>query len=296
MRHIRTFDLLVGFVAVLGMASVAAGESLAEQQIGHQIERRLSADAFSNVNVSVQASVVSLSGTVPSLWAKEAAIAKVLDLAVVTSVVSDIEVERAESDLAISEQIQKQFERVSIPGPRGFRAAANIDEAIYDRSSDSFYGIFDYVDSSIDDGVVTLTGYATDEYKAGNMVELVSRVQGVREIQNRIKVLPVSGFDDQLRASLARRIYGRVFTPHVRTAAPLHIVVDHLRVTLAGTVFSEVEKWQAEHIARLTFGVLSVQNNLGVELNDEEPRVTAVGTPVASSATQSTPSWSLPHE
>ncbi len=121
-QHIRTFGLLVGLVAVLGMASNAAGETLTEQEIGRQIERRLSAHAFSNVTVSVQASVVSLSGTVPSLWAKEAAIARVLDLADVTSVESDLEIERAESDLAIAEQIQTQLERASIPGPRGSRA------------------------------------------------------------------------------------------------------------------------------------------------------------------------------
>ncbi len=265
-HHIRTVGLLVGLIAVLGMASIAAGQPLTELQIGRQVERRLSEDAFSNVTVSVQASVVSLSGTVPSLWAKEAAIAKVLDLADVTSVESDLEIERAESDLAIAEQISKQLRRASIPGPRGPRVGADINEAIYHHASNSFYSIFDYVNGSIDDGVVTLTGYVTHEVKKDNMVELVSRVQGVREIQNQIEVLSVSGFDDQLRASLARQIYGNVLTPHMRNAAPLHIIVDHLRVTLAGTVFSEVEKRQAEHIARQTFGVLSVQNNLDVEL------------------------------
>ncbi len=66
-HHIRTLGLLAGLIAVLGMASIAAGASLTDQQIGRQIERRLSDDEFSNVNVSVQASVVSLSGTVPSL-------------------------------------------------------------------------------------------------------------------------------------------------------------------------------------------------------------------------------------
>ena len=59
-RHIRAFGLLVGLVAVLGMASIAAGESRTDQQIGRQIDRRLSEDAFSNVNVSLQASVVSV--------------------------------------------------------------------------------------------------------------------------------------------------------------------------------------------------------------------------------------------
>ena len=265
-HHIRTVGLIVGLIAVLGMASIAAGGSLTDQQIGRQIERRLSEDAFSNVNVSVQASVVSLSGTLPSLWAKGAALAKARDLTDVTSVVTDaLDIERAESDRAIAEQLGKKIRRVSIPGPRGPHAGADIEEAIYGHSSNSFYGIFDYVDGWIDDGVVTLTGYVTHEYKAGQMVELVSRVQGVREIQNQIDVLSVSNFDDRLRASLARHIYGAVLTPHMRTAAPIHIIVDNLRVTLAGTVFSEVEKRQAEHIARQTFGVLSLQNNLEVQ-------------------------------
>ncbi len=266
-HHIRTFGLVVGLIAVLGMASIAGGGSLTDQQIGRQIERRLSADAFSNVNVSVQASVVSLSGTVPSLWAKRAALAKARELAAVTSVVTDaLDIERAESDRAIAEQLGKKIRRVSIPGPRGPHAGADIEEAIYGHTSNSFYGIFDYVDGWIDDGVVTLTGYVTQGYKAGEMVELVSRVQGVREIQNQIDVLPISSFDDQLRASLARHIYGDVLTPHTRIAAPVHIIVDSLHVTLAGTVFSEVEKRQAEHGARQTVGVLSVQNNLEVKL------------------------------
>ncbi len=348
-HHIRTFGLLVGLIAVLGMTSIAAGESLTDQQIGRQIERRLSEDAFGNVNVSVQASVVSLSGTVSSLWAKEEAIAEARELEDVESVVSDaLEIERAESDLAIAEQIGKQIRRVSIPGPLsaarpgvssppgvaestrprssfnhhgpgfgfddhrfgfdqhgsdfglghheddtgdtefhrdrhgdhrrpGFGSGhsgfgtdaqfrADIEEALYGHTGNSFYGIFDYVGGSIDDGVVTLTGYVTNEYKAGKMVELVSRVEGVREIQNQIEVLPVSSFDDQLRVSIATQIYGDVLMPHMRIRARLHIIVDHLRVTLVGTVFSEVEKRRAEHIARQIPGVLSLQSNLEVEL------------------------------
>ena len=53
-------------------------------------------------------------------------------------------------------------------------------------------------------------------YKAGKMVELVSRVEGVREIQNQIEALPVSSSDDQLRAHIARQIYGNVLMPHMK--------------------------------------------------------------------------------
>ena len=267
-QHIRTLGRIVGLVAVLGMASIAAGQPLSDQQISRQLVDRLAKnDAFQNVRVSVQEHIVSLTGTVPSLWAKTTAIAKARQTAALRSVMSDaLTIESAESDGAIAKQIGKQIRRVSIPGPLGPHAGADIEEAIYGHTGNSFYGIFDYVNGWIDDGVVTLTGYVTHEYKAGKMVELVSRVQGVREIQNQIEALPVSSFDDQLRARIARRIYGNVLTPHVRIAAPLHIIVNNLRVTLAGTVFSEVEKRQAEHIARQTFGVLSLQNNLEVEL------------------------------
>ena len=53
-QYIRAFGLLIGLVAVLSMANVAAGESLTDQQIGGQIEHRLSGDASRNVTVSVQ--------------------------------------------------------------------------------------------------------------------------------------------------------------------------------------------------------------------------------------------------
>ena len=267
-QHIRTLGRIVGLVAVLGMASIAAGQPLSDQQISRQLVDRLAKnDAFQNVRVSVQEHIVSLTGTVPSLWAKTTAIANARQTAALRSVMSDaLTIESAESDGAIAKQIGKQIRRVSIPGPLGPHAGADIEEAIYGHTGNSFYGIFDYVNGWIDDGVVALTGYVTHKYKAGKMVELVSRVQGVREIQNQIEALPVSSFDDQLRARIARRIYGNVLTPHVRIAAPLHIIVNNLRVTLAGTVFSEVEKRQAEHIARQTFGVLSLQNNLEVEL------------------------------
>ncbi len=111
-HHIRTVGLIVGLIAVLGMASIAAGESLTDQQIGRQIERRLSGVAFSNVNVSGQASVVSLSGTVLSLWAKEAALAKARELADVTSGVSDALDIGEQSEPLPAEELPVSLERI----------------------------------------------------------------------------------------------------------------------------------------------------------------------------------------
>ncbi len=88
---------------------------------------------------------------------------------------------------------------------------------------------------------------------------------GVQSVTNEIKVLPTSIGDSRLR--LARRIYGdssfREFA--FRINPPVHIIVEHQRVTLTGAVRSEVERRKAEHIARSTFGVFTVDNQLRVD-------------------------------
>jgi hyperosmotically inducible protein len=43
---------------------------------------------------------------------------------------------------------------------------------------------------------------------------------------------------------------------------PVHIVVEHGRVTLTGVVQSEVERTLARSLATGQFGVMSVANNL----------------------------------
>ena len=351
-RHIRTLGLIVGLVAVLGMASIAASEPLSDQQISRQIEGRLSQDnAFQNVRVAVQADVVSLSGTVPSLWAKTAAIEEARESTNGYSVVSDaLTIERAESDRAIAEQIAKDMRRVSIPGPsgaarpgvsrapgiaesnvppgrfnrhgagsgfghgrfghgfdhpgsllgvdhlghhdadgdlhgpasfdfshhlrgvgpHGFGAGGQdqlqreLDHALYTHTGNSFYGIFDYVGGSVADGVVVLTGAVTHEYKASKMAEFVSRVEGVKEIQNQIEVLPASPLDNRLRVELAKNIYGNplFWNDALQNNPPVRIIVNNLHVTLAGVVMSEVDKRVAADIVQQTVGVLTFRNNL----------------------------------
>ncbi len=76
----------------------------------------------------------------------------------------------------------------------------------------------------------------------------------------------VSGFDNQIRASVASRIYRHpLFLRYaVQADPPIHIVVENSRLTLVGVVDSEVDRRKAEYIARATFGVLGVKNELRV--------------------------------
>ena len=127
--------------------------------------------------------------------------------------------------------------------------------------------VFQDVDGWVDDGVVVLTGAVTHEYKASKMAEFVSRVEGVKEIQNQIEVLPVSTLDNRLRVELARNIYGNpLFWNYAIQKNPsVRIIVDNLHVTLAGIVMSEVDRRVAVDIVQQTVGVLTVRNNLEIK-------------------------------
>ena len=130
-----------------------------------------------------------------------------------------------------------------------------------------YYTIYDDVEGSVHDGVVTLTGKVTMPYKASDIGNLVARIPGVREVDNKISTLPVSMFDDQLRMAIANRIYrDPLFWNYaIQVNPPIHVVVENGHVTLTGVVNSEVERRKAEAVARTTFGVFSVDNQLRLD-------------------------------
>jgi hyperosmotically inducible protein len=129
------------------------------------------------------------------------------------------------------------------------------------------YSVFDHVEIGVQDGVVTLAGKVTMGYKAEEMEKRAAEAPGVKEIVNRIEVLPASMNDDQLRRALADAIYrDPVFTNYaIQPDPPIHIIVEGGRVTLTGVVRSELERLKAESIARSVFGVLSVESRLQLE-------------------------------
>jgi hyperosmotically inducible protein len=130
----------------------------------------------------------------------------------------------------------------------------------------SFFTIFDDVNASVEDGVVTLTGKVTMPYKREDIESRVRRVDGVRVVHNNIDVLPVSIFDDELRQAIARAIYGNPsFWQYAAMAnPPIHIIVERGRVTLTGVVNSEVERMLARSLAT-SFGAFDVRNELKTE-------------------------------
>jgi hyperosmotically inducible protein len=125
------------------------------------------------------------------------------------------------------------------------------------------FTIFDSVAASVDEGQVVLTGFVTMPFKRDDIERRVRRVDGVMTVKNAIEVLPVSQFDDELRFRIARAIYGNSSFWHYAAMAnpPIHIVVNRGRVTLVGTVNSNVERMLARSLAS-GFGAFDVKNEL----------------------------------
>src|SRR5580765_3348631 len=125
------------------------------------------------------------------------------------------------------------------------------------------FTIFDDVSANVKDGAVTLTGKVTMPYKREDIAKRIAKVDGVRSVNDQISVLPVSQFDDELRYRIARSIYNNsnFWNYAVMPNPPIHIVVEHGRVTLTGVVQSNVDRMLARSLAT-QFGALSVTNSL----------------------------------
>ena len=133
------------------------------------------------------------------------------------------------------------------------------------------FTIFDDVNASVNDGVVTLTGKVTMPYKRTDIEKRVAKVDGVRMIDNAITVLPVSQFDDELRYRIARSIYNNsnFWNYAIMANPPIHIVVEHGRVTLTGVVQNNLDRVLARSLAT-QFGAFSVTNALKTDAEARE--------------------------
>lgn len=125
------------------------------------------------------------------------------------------------------------------------------------------YTIFDDITIGVQNGVVTLGGKVTMPYKSKEIVKRAAEVDGVKEVHDKIGVLPVSSWDDELRYRIARAIYSNSNFWNYATMVnpPIHIIVERGRVTLTGVVQSEVDRMMAKSIAG-NFAAFSVTSEL----------------------------------
>jgi hyperosmotically inducible protein len=135
------------------------------------------------------------------------------------------------------------------------------------------FTIFDDISINVDQGVVTLAGKVTMPFKSQDIVKRVKEIDGVKEVHDKIGVLPVSSWDDELRYRIARAIYGNsnFWNYAIMANPPIHIIVEHGRVTLTGVVQNDVDRMMARAIA-VNFNAFSVTNNLKTDAEIREAK------------------------
>ena len=238
-RHLSAAVCVLLALGVLqtGTAPAAAQPSERLERVRDELRRER---GLRRLEVAIDGSEVTLSGRLDNFWLKSEAIRRALEVDVVETVASEITLPEG-SDTSIIDDVS--------------RAVLNYP----------YYTVFDYLDGRVENGVVTLIGRVTSERdKRDEVFERVAKVRGVQDVQNQIVQMSPSTADNRLRNSLAQQIFRSIHFQRFASYKnpPFRILVDRSVVTLVGYVQGEIERREMETIARQTFGVLRVHNQL----------------------------------
>ncbi len=219
--------------------TASRADETVQAEVAREIER---ADLEGgDPRVSVVDGVVRLTGQVASAWEWRDLVERAESVAGVLAVDPDLEVAEPESMDDLVEGVRRAVLRYS------------------------YYTVFDDINFGMEQPYeIVLLGAVTEPFKKTEIEKRVSRVFGVKSVDNRIEVLPLSPNDQDLRRALFYRIYRdpRFSDRANRVNPPIHIVVSRGVVALTGVVRSAIESRILESIARSTPGVFRVINRL----------------------------------
>jgi osmotically-inducible protein OsmY len=251
-KFAKSTALLV--VLTVGVAMLPLGASAQAKRGGGRYDAEILAevtkelkehDRFRNVRASVEDGIVTLEGTVERYRDK-------LD--------ADRAAHGVKHAAGVRNQIVVKGEEISDTALREKLA----DKLRYDRIDRGI--MFNNFQLQVNDGVVTISGQARTESDKASALAIVENTPGVKEVIDKIEVLPASFHDDDIRIRTARAIYGHPAMQKyaLDPQAPIRIVVEHGKVTLYGVVNSQMDKQIAEIQARSVAGSFSVENRLMV--------------------------------
>jgi hyperosmotically inducible protein len=167
-----------------------------------------------------------------------------------------------------------------------------------------YYGVFDFIAFKYEpNGVVTLMGFAYHPTLKADSERAVKRVQGVKEVADKIEVLPPSANDDELRWKTYYAIYRDPFLSRYAPGGgalwghshgfsldfrplgpgpfagmepagdyPIHVIVKGGRIALYGVVDNDSDRTIAEMKARQVPGSFGVENYLMVEKGQQSTK------------------------
>jgi hyperosmotically inducible protein len=131
----------------------------------------------------------------------------------------------------------------------------------------AYYGVFDDIGYSINDGVVTLSGEVRTYPVHNSALSSVRNIPGVTRVVDNIEVLPLSPYDDNLRVRAYNAIFGYPALSRyaIRSRSPIRILVKNGNITLVGVVNSEMDRELIYNRVNQLAGAFSVTNNLRLD-------------------------------
>jgi len=243
--------LLAGALAVTAAAQDTSATRYDSGITAAATQKLAQKSQFKNVSASVEDRIVTLTGTVDLYQDKLDAAKSVRKLKNSTGVRNLIVVTGPQvADSALQQQLMRKI--------------------YYDRVG-YYDNAFNYVTVAVNDGVATLSGATYNDVGRDAALAITQRMPGVKDVVDKINVLPTSLFDDSLRRRAVRVIYGDSALGQyaIDPARPIRIIVDNGHITLYGAVDRTMDKEIAGIRANQLPGAFSVQNNLVVE-NDSK--------------------------
>ena len=109
------------------------------------------------------------------------------------------------------------------------------------------YTVSDLLTFEAHGNTVVVLGQVTQPYKKVAIGNTVAHIKGVAALDNKIEVLPLSSYDDDLRMHVARAIYDDPYFAEYVAAGrlPIHVVASGGAITLEGIVDSQEDRMRA---------------------------------------------------
>ena len=251
MRRTLGFSINLTALVVVLMASIPVTASprnavhVSDSTVKMLLERELVRRGLAKdeIDVAVDDHIVTLSGTVSTLAEK----ARVAETARKAYAVSRVE-NNIRVRIVSNNEIVEAVRRSIVTNPN--------------------YDAFDWIEAQVRDGMVTLSGSVREPLRKSELEKRVMNIAGVSKIDNQIKVLPLSTYDDEIRFRVIRTIYGSSTIGRYSLGAnpPIHIIVENGRVVLKGIVANTMDRQVAESLVRTNSLALDVRNELQVEI------------------------------
>jgi osmotically-inducible protein OsmY len=189
----------------------------------------------SKVTVQVTDGEVTLSGTVPSLKARQAA---------------ENDARTVKGITAIENQLTIDY---PTPIPPNLELKGTIDTLLLWNSAIDSTGI----ESAVEAGIVTLRGTVPTYWEARQAEKLAQDLSGVLEVVNELSVTPSESIVDE---DIAEQIVAAFRRDRWINADEITVAVVGGEVTLTGEVAHGTQQTRAEEIAASRLGVRSVEN------------------------------------